>query len=230
MQLINPSEVVRYSPVDRNYPAASLCDLILQVEESWFYDCLGESMYEYLQSVLSPKPPGLNSWSSQKTYAEGDIVLNNLCIFISSSDCNNTQPGEVGTLWEPYPKFTNDCANTLWKKYIARILALKVYSKSTVFTTIKSSSAGLTVNETNNAGVRGANSKEIELTKKELLEQIEETVQNMIRWLRKEVNKNTCPFPKDIPGLECGTECERPNSSGRKFGLANVRKTEQWGY
>lgn len=229
-QLISPSEVVRYSPVDRNYPAATLCDLILQVEEAWFHDCLGDSMYEYLQSVLTEKPDGVKPWSSGKTYLENDVVLSNLCLFISTSDCNNTQPGEVGGFWEPLPKFTDDCANELWSKYVARILSFKVYSKSLIFTTYKSGSGGLTVNETNSSGVRAGNYKEVGMTQKELLEQIEETVQNMIRWLRKKVKDTSCSFPSDIPSLECETGCEKPNSSGRKFGLPNVRKTTVWGY
>ena len=113
---------------------------------------------------------------------------------------------------------------------MARILALKVYSKSILFTTVKSSSAGLTVKENSQGGERSANSKEIAMTRDELLGQIEDTVQNMLRWLKKQKGVEGCDFPENIPALNCQNGCETPNSSGRTWGLSNTPNYQWAGY
>ena len=63
MSLITAPEVVRFSPVNRDYPKNDLCGIIRQVEESFFYDCLGEDFKDYLEfinkAVYKPKNPKL---------------------------------------------------------------------------------------------------------------------------------------------------------------------------
>jgi hypothetical protein len=230
MPLITAAEVVHYSPVNRDYDKTKLCNLILQVEEDWFYQCLGADMYAYLLGDLSETPNPLPVWKSVENYALGDVVKNNDCVFISTAAHNCTQPGEVDSDWGLYPKFQGDCSNELWTRYLAQILSLKVYSMSLIFNTWRASSGGLTVNETNNAGIRAGNSKEMSMTKDEILGLIEITVQNMVRWLAKKVKETDCGFPTNIPALNCGTDCETPKSSERRWGLSNSPNYLPWGY
>ena len=67
MSLITAPEVVRFSPVNRDYPKNSLCDIIRQVEESFFYDCLGEDFKDYLEAHLSTTET-IPNWSSGESY------------------------------------------------------------------------------------------------------------------------------------------------------------------
>lgn len=230
MPLTTAAEVVHYSPVNRDYDKTKLCNFILQVEEDWFYQCLGADMYAYLLGNLSEVPDPLPVWRSVENYALGDVVKNNDCVFVSTSAHNCTQPGEENSDWALYPKFQSECANELWSRYLAQIISLKVYSMSLIFNTWRSSSGGLAVNETNNAGVRAGNAKEMSMTKDEILSLIEITVQNMLRWLAKKVKETACDFPANIPALNCDPTCDTPKSSERRWGLSNNANLVKWGY
>ncbi len=211
MSLITAPEVVRFSPVNRDYPKNSLCDIIRQVEESFFYDCLGEDFKDYLEAHLSTTET-IPNWSSGESYSVGDMVKMWDCYYISIENGNCSEPDEEDSGWEPLEKFDNECSNNLWTGYLARILALKVYKESLVFSTFSATAGGLTVREESN-GTRSANAKEIDLTRTEVLSQIETTTQNMLRWIKKQT---ACDFPA-LP--ECENNCDVPNSSGRKWGL-----------
>lgn len=214
MPLTTAFEVLKYSPAAWDYPTKQFCELIPQIEEQFARECLGVERYEYFLSKLTPYPENAQEWDRQITYKEDDVVVKSGCLFVSVSDCNNSNPLSDSEMWEPFERFTDENVNLFWEKYLRRIFALKVYSASLVHTTWKGGASGITLSTGDNNGFRSGNKGEIFETKTQLLAEVDMIVNNMLFWLK--ANSETSGFPK----IACEDEvCKVKNTRSRRWGF-----------
>lgn len=212
MNLITAFEVLKYSPAGSDYPTAAFCDLIPQIEQEFTRECLKKELYEYFVSKLTVYPAGVSEYDSGETYAQGDVVIRNGCLFVSAENSNASDPLAETGAWEAFERFTDAGVNELWKTYLRRILALKVYMSSLIYTTWRAGSGGITIAQGDGAGMRSANKGEISDVKRSLLAEIERTTANMREWLND--NWKAKGFPND--GV-CGNTCKTPGKTSRRW-------------
>lgn len=211
MDLITPFEVLKYSPAGFDYPTSSFCELIPQIEQEFARECLGETLYDYLVTKLAVYPSSVSEYDPNATYSLDDLVIRNGCTFKSTANGNTTDPIEPGSSWTAFERFTDAGANRLWEGYLRFLLALKVYQSSLIFTTFRSGAGGLTVNQGDGSGTRGANKAELIHTSTNLDGQIKRTTDNMLKWLDKNAETLGLPVP------ECLAGCETPARHSRRW-------------
>lgn len=216
--IINAWEVVTNSPAGRDYPQKFICEAIPREEQDFGFGCLGEDLYNYLLENLTPFDPNTTfEWATGTTYAIGDVVIRHGCLFESNGNGNTTDPAnDQVDAWDPVLKFTDDCANELWEKYLRQILAFRIYMSTLNFATMQSTSGGLVVNGGDSAGRRGATKAEISDIKTTLIHQIEMHTKNMLRWLSAKEDDATCVLPLSFV-LDCGTLCPSPGKRRRRW-------------
>jgi len=218
--LITAYEVKRYSPAGRDYPEVNICEAIPQVEEGLGYKCLGEDLYEWLITKLTPYLATVQEYDAATEYGLDEFVVRNGCLFQSDVACNRTDPVEVENDWAAVDKFTDACANTLWTKYLRRILALRVYETVMLYDTQHSGAGGVVValGDGYNTGHRGASKGEIADRAKRLDEDANLTVQNMYRWFDKQLEAGTCTDMPINSAKACwSANCEQPRRGIRRF-------------
>lgn len=199
MNLITPYEVKKYSPAGNDYPTATFCELIPQIEEEFARECLGQDLYDYMVENLADVPTGVPLYSSSATYSIGDIVQRNECLYVSQVAGTAGDPLADNGDWELWDRFTDDDVNIFWKKYVRRILALKVYMASLPYTTWRAGAGGVVIamgdGFSGGAGFRAANKGEMIDTKNSLIMEIERTITNMKKWLNHGTNRADAGFP-----------------------------------
>jgi hypothetical protein len=218
--LITAYEVKRYSPAGRNYPEVNICEAIPQVEEGIGYKCLGEDLYEWLITKLTAYPATVQEYDPTIEYSEDEYVVRHGCLFVSEVGCNRTDPVEVENDWAAVDKFTDACANTLWTRYLRRILALRVYETVMLYDTQQSGAGGVVVSlgDGYNTGHRAASKGEIADRAKRLDEDANLTVQNMYRWFEKQLEDKTCTTMPINSAQACWQRnCEQPRKGIRRF-------------
>lgn len=221
--LITAYEVKRYAPAGRNYPEVNICEAIPQVEEDFGYSCLGETLYEYLQSVLTAYPATATEYDPNTEYELNDFVIRHGCLFQSNVACNRTDPLEIENDWTAVEKFTVACANTLWARYLRRIIAFRVYESVVLFDTQQSGAAGVTINlgEGFNNGLRAASKAELAERQKQLQDEANRTVENMYRWMKKQQTDGTCTVLPLESGVACwNQQCTEPRKGVRRWAFA----------
>lgn len=216
MNLITPYEVLKYSPAGMDYPIAQFCDLIPDIEQEFARECLGNTLYEYFVGKLTPYPDEAKEWDKKSVYGLEDVVIRNGCLFVSEVACNETDPLKETGDWSPFERFIDDHVNTFWKTYLRRILALKVYMASLIFTTWRGGSGGLTIASGDSAGIRAANKGEMSDVKTGLIAEIERTTQNMRFWIRDK--GADAGFPSSFI---CNQFCETPGRKQRRWAFRN---------
>lgn len=222
--LITAYEVKRYAPAGRDYPTVNICESIPQVEEEIGYKCLGEDLYEYLQSVLTPYPDTAEEYDPNTTYELDEVVIRHGCLFSSDVACNRTDPLEKDNDWSAVEKFTVECANTLWTKYLRRIIAFRVYESVVLFDTQQSGAAGVTVNlgDGYNTGNRAASKAELADRQKKLQDEANRAVENMYRWMKQQQEDGTCTVLPLESGIACWTRnCTQPRKGVRRWAFAH---------
>jgi len=212
MNLITAFEVLKYSPAGSDYPTAAFCDLIPQIEQEFTRECLGKDLYDYFIGKLTPYPAGASEYDSEAVYAAGAVVIRNGCLFVSAVNANTTDPLLETGDWDPFERFTDAGVNEFWGIYLRRILALKVYMSSLIYTTWRAGSGGIVIAQGDGAGMRAANKGEISDVKRALLAEIERTTANMREWLND--NWATKGFPN---GNGCGDNCQTPGKKSRRW-------------
>ena len=133
MSLITAFEVLKYSPAGNDYPTATFCELIPQIEQKFKRDCLGKALYDYMVSKLTPYPTGVIEYNPTTTYAIGDKVIRNGCLFVSTVAGVAQHPLKWNGDWEAFERFTDEDVNTFWFSFVRRILALKVYMANFIY-------------------------------------------------------------------------------------------------
>lgn len=221
--LITPFEVVLYSPAGRQYPLDKICDLIPRVEQEFGYECLGETLYEWLIANVT-YPENATVWACNMSYSDGDFVIKDGTYFESTADDNTDDPTAEDAQWTIPERFGEDeCANTLWNDHLKYILALKIFERSLNFTTRETGAKGLTMLEGSgaygNQGFRSGTKAELSDYKKDLNVEIGSTVSNMMRWARK-LNTNDCDVPISSMITCYDGLCKPSSNSKRRWGFA----------
>lgn len=218
--LITAYEVKRYSPAGANYPEVNICEAIPHVEQALGYKCLGEELYEWLISKLTPYPADVQNYDPSTEYGEDEYVVRNGCLFVSDVACNRTDPISADSDWSAVDKFTDACANTLWAGYLRRLLALRVYETVMLYDTQQSGAGGVVValGDGYNTGHRAASKGEIADRAKRLDEDANLVVQNMYRWFDKQLSAGTCSGMPINSAKACwSAQCEQPRKGIRRF-------------
>lgn len=210
--LITAFEVLKYSPAGSDYPTRYFCDLIPQIEQEFARECLGQDLYDYFVSKLADYPTDAAEWDSTETYAADDTVIRNGCLFVSQVNSNTSDPLEDSVNWTAFERFTDSAVNDFWEDYLRRILALKVYMSSLIYTTWRSGAGGIVISAGDNAGFRAANKAEISDIKTGIIAEIERTTKNMIVWLGD--NGTDAGFPT---ALVCNQKCDTPGTRSRRW-------------
>lgn len=210
-QLISTYEVLTYSPAGAGFPIKPVQENLDGTEEEIKNGCLGEPLFDYLVSKLSPTA-GAMDWQTCGDYALNDLVIRNGVYYKSTATQNNTDPVDAGSDWIKVEKFTEACANSLWTGYLRKILAYRVYYYALPFATMTSGAGGLKVQGLDNRGERAATPAEIGRAQMDAERIIAQTTENMVRWLSHE-NQAACGFPSLGNGV-C-QDCETQSTNSR---------------
>ena len=225
--LITGFEVVAFSPAGRDYPTDKICQLIPQVEIEFGYECLGETLYDWVRDNVTVAPDGTGEWESGCRYDVGEYVTRQGWPFISLIDVNGNDPinDEDTATWAEVKRFgTNDCANEFWEDYLRPILANKIFGRSLNFSTRKTGANGLTMLEGGGAyqgqGFRSGNKADLSDYKNDLNAELETMVRNMTRWANLTIkNDSDCTVPlSTMPGCVPGL-CAPTSNSARRWGF-----------
>lgn len=218
--MITAWEVVRYSPAGATYPTVNVCEAIPHIEEAVGHKCLGEDLYEWLLSELTEYPANVQDYDPATEYGEDEYVVRNGCLFVSTVPCNRTDPVDPENDWDTVAKFADACANTLWEKYLRRLLALRVYETVMLYDTQHSGAGGVVValGDGYNTGHRAASKGEIADRAKRIDADANLVVQNMHRWMQKQIEDKTCTTMPLQSARACWTaNCEEPRKGIRRF-------------
>lgn len=204
--LITVNDVQTYSPAGKSFPRNLLCDTIDGTEETFINSCLGWELWDYLIEKLNTADlEDAKAWQDCGDYAEGEIVIRNDIYFASTEAHNNTDPSKPGTPWQPVEKFTDECCNKLWEKYLRKALAYAVYSDALPLSATQPGAGGLIVQGADPRGQRGATLSEIAKLQESLQRTISGTLNNMKVWAQQAAQKD-CGFP-DSPALGSCSDC-----------------------
>jgi hypothetical protein len=135
-------------------------------------------------------------------------------VYRSTANQNNTDPAVKGSDWETIFRFDNDCCNTLWERYLRKILCYRAYYYALPFATVVSGAGGLKVQSLDQRGERAATPSEVGSSQKDIERVISVTTSNMKRWLSHS-DQSTCNFPS-IGGENCNS-CETQTTNSRFF-------------
>lgn len=220
MTLITAFEVVSYSPAGRDYPTKHICDALDREVESFMHSCFGDDFTTWLVDHLTQYPPNVVEWVSGTTYATDDIVLRFGCLFTSNIDNNTTDPADDPgdpAEWSALPKFTDDCANFLWIKYLRQILAFRVYMSTLNFSTTQSGAGGLVIMVGDGTGRRNATKAEISDMKTTLMHQSDMASENLLRWLQTQRTNTECTLPFNLLETCSTNDCRPPGKGVRRW-------------
>ena len=217
MSLITAFEVLKYSPAGSDYPTAHFCELIPQIEQEFARECIGTDMYDYFVGKLTAYPDNAAEWESCNTYTTGNVVIRNGCLFVAQNVHTASDPlAQIDDDWEPFERFTDATVNTFWVKYLRRLLALKVYSSSLLYTTWRAGAGGVNIavgdGVGGGSGFRAATKTELSDLKTNLIGEIDRVTANMLQWLKD--NSETSGFP---PLKSCNQICQTPGKRARRW-------------
>lgn len=222
--LITAAEVTRDSQAGSGFPTDVICKQIGLIEPDFGYECLGETLYEWLLDNQEEVPDAVE-WVQDTEYPEGSFVVRNGCLFESLLGCNRNDPlDDPDETWAPYLKFgTNDCANEFWNDYLRPVLALKIYAASLNYATRQTGANGMTVlvgtSDFGGQGFRSANKAELSDYKTDLIADIERATRRMLRWAKKKIDSgDTCTVPLSEM-LNCNGLCVPETNSVRRWGF-----------
>lgn len=210
-QLLTLTDVLTYSPAGSGFPHKPILEHLDMVEEETLSDCLGDDLFEFLVSHLIDTSAALD-WEDCGDYALNEMVIRNGVVYKSIANQNNTDPAVKGSDWERVQKFDSDCCNTLWEKYLRKILTYRVYYYAIPFATVTSGAGGLKVQSIDSRGERAATPSEVGSTQKDIERIISVTTSNMKRWL-SDSDQSDCGFPVST-SAGCGG-CETPITNSR---------------
>ena len=217
--------MVKYSPAGRDYPQDQIARLIPMIEEEIGYECLGETLYEWLLANLNEYPADAAEWCEGSHYSEGDKVIRCGLLYESLEDLNTTDPIGEESEWQEALRFgENDCANYLWENYLRGLLALNIYIRSLNPTTRTTGANGLTILAGSGAydgqGFVTAKKDELSDYKAQLFVDANTIRRNMERWAMKRMAKApVCEVPLNtMPGCQKGL-CAPDSGSRRRWGF-----------
>jgi len=210
--LITAAEVVKYGPVDRNYPTEALCTHIPRVELLEFSKCyMGIEFYDKLRDDLV-------DISSAKgfvegTYNTGDMIVYKSLVYESTIDGQTVNPQDSLANWTLTKKFTTPKYNDLWDNGLKNWLAYAVIYTSIRYNTYKAGSKGLVKTTGDDTGIATVNEREFSSFKSELLNDVEQWLKVIYDYMVRITNdKDTTVTYSNIEEISnaCGT-CVKPS-------------------
>lgn len=211
MSLITNYEVLSGSSASFDYPTHTFCMLIPQYEQALTRECLGQDLYDFMVSKLTPYPEVVTEWDSSAVYSEGDMVVRNYVTYESTADSNDTDPLTAGSDWALFVKFTHAGANELWNGYLKSIIAMRVYNASLPLTTYRSGAGGMVVNSGDSSGFRSANKAEMLTANMHHEGLIQLYTTNMVQWLKDNY------VAKELPAPSCAIGCKTIGRRSRRW-------------
>ena len=182
-------ELINCLPISNRAETSIIENLINEVEESIFRECLSLELMSLMYADLNPIT-GINYWTNIQVF-----IIDEYCIHqglkyknISGSTSTGDVPSVKPTVWELQPKFNAVKYNDLWNKYLKKYIAYNVAIPACHFSTVKYQAGGLMINRDTQVDQTSANTKELYEFKNQLIEQSKIIFNNMKAWL--EVNKN----------------------------------------
>lgn len=212
-QLLTLTDVLTYSPAGSGFPQKPILEHLDMVEEEIVLDCLGDDLFAFLVDNLADTSAALD-WEDCGDYALDELVIRNGVVYKSTANQNNTDPAVKGSDWERVQKFDNECCNSLWDRYLRKILTYRVYYYALPFATIVSGAGGLKVQSIDSRGERAATPSEIGSTQRDVERVISTTTVNMKRWL-SDTEQAECNFPGT--STESCDGCEPQPTNSRFF-------------
>lgn len=217
MSLITAYEVLKYSTAGKDYPTGQFCEIIPQVEEEFARECLGQDLYDHMLENMAEYPDTAAEWDECASYNIDEVAIRNGGLFVSLTNANCSDPlNETGD-WGIFERFTTEGTQLLWKKYLRRILALKVFVASRYDVTWRSGAGGVSVAMGDAAGFRAANKAEITLLKESDIAKIETATKNMLAWLM--LNAETYGLPLAVSCLT--NQCQTRGRRVRRWAFSN---------
>jgi hypothetical protein len=205
--LITPWEVVRYGPVQKEYPTGYGAKHIPTKERKLFRDCLGKSLYKLMMDDVKDFT-NVAEWDSKATYQEGDQVLFHGCV-IESNIANNTDLPGKSSSWEPAKKFESECFNDLWELHLREYLAFEVIYTSIRYATHTASAKGLVEHFDTETGTKTVGTKALIDFKRELKDDALDRLEDMRDYIIEAYNENECTVFECVPFVkkkECGVD------------------------
>lgn len=211
MPLLTPYEVVKYSPVRRDYPTAYICQMLEDVELKLMNDCFGYDFYMAMIDnliIYSNVPKYVNG----TTYQLDDKVLLDGCIFISIVNSNNDNPIQSDK-WGLADKFETECYNELWQR-LKKYLAMQVIYYTMNYTTYQNGAKGTVKFTEDNSGIKTVDREEMVLSKKSFLNDSLMILDNLKYWVI--TKKEECPIFKSISFVRASCSDTSCNTNKRK--------------
>jgi hypothetical protein len=212
--LATPFEIKQISQVNINLNESTFCANISTQEEDRFNKCFGRQFYK---DLLADKVIYTYSeFGDSIIYAIADVVLWFGNLYICTQATTGTQNPTNNSFWALAPKFNTAAYNTLWKKYLLKIIAAYVISDSVIAQSVENTNQGL-VRKTGDY-FQPATTSEIGMYNKQLISNAKSTEENMEIF----VLENKADYPNFLAVLNCacgdnGSKCKRKLPFGFTF-------------
>lgn len=215
--LITSWEVVKYGPVQKDFPAYELCNHIKRAELKAFSKCyLGLDFYNDLLNDLTPIDA--EDYDASKTYSKGSVICYEGCVLTSVENNNTTHPDDnekMSPKWVQLQKFKSKCFNDFWNIHLKYWLSLEVLFTSIRYITYKAGSKGLVTIKDENTGISTVNHKDFVAFKKELKNDADDQLELMFDWLLS--NQQSCNFNINKIKDACNqNSCNAPKVTRRR--------------
>lgn len=211
---LTETEVIKYSSAGKDFPTKPVCDCLDDVEETFINECLGTDLDEHLTGLLQSLPDNVAEWQDCNSYAAGDVVDRNGIYYEAAADYTSSDPLDENGDWAEYDRFTSECANQLWTRYLRKILALMVFKCAIPEATHRTGAGGLTVQGQDPKGERAATGSEIARKQMDVQARIDSIMKNMRIWMAHE-DREECDFPSSAMASECA-DCGKSDAIGRR--------------
>lgn len=208
-ELLTPWEAVVFGPVLKEFPTAHMQPYISTVERRFFRTCLGIDLHHRMIDDMK-NYSNLPEWNPSDTYALDDTVLFHGCAIVSNKNDNTDLPGsdpDPGDpefhAWTPAMKFSKDCYNELWTKFLRDYLSFMTALKAIRKSTHQAGARGLTEHMDTNTGSRSVSRTSIMDWKRETKEDALDILEEMKHWIIETYKEEACeefaniPFVKD---------------------------------
>lgn len=220
--LITGWEVVKYGPVQKEFPTAYMCTVIKRTELRLFRKCfLTIDLYNKLIADLIPIDQA-KDYHASGVYSKDDLICYEGCILISCIDDNQTHPDDDQDLdkhWKIAQKFASECYQDLWDCHLKYWLSLEILFTSIRYVTYQAGSRGLVVTHNDNTDIRTVANKEFVEFKKELKHDADDQLEVMFDWMVEKQKDEECNYssvPKIAEACGCKDDCVPPRERRRK--------------
>jgi hypothetical protein len=222
MTLLTAYEVVKYGPVEKDYPTAYICKHLKRTETKLFKKCfLGKAFYDALISDLKVTE-SVELFDNAETYDLGSLILYNDCILESLVSDNQVHPDDNDDLnpsWKIADKFKTPSNNILWEDYLREWLVLEVILTSLRYSTYKIGSKGTVKIIGDDTDIATVNHQEFAAMKKEIRFDADDALDNVYDYMVEETKAGSEAYTNiEKVANECGYDstCSKPSRTRRR--------------